>query len=255
MIRMNDHRQLREVFHLLFLGRLLRVSDPALYALKGGVNLRWFFKSPRYSEDMDLDVRAGAAGTLAKNVYKILEDKSFSRSLASFGIDELLLNDPAKAKQTETTRRFRVRLVTSGGDALPTKIEFSRREAKDKPVMGTIDPEIARLYRQLAFACPHYSATVAVRQKIAALAHRRQVQARDVFDLNLLWLGGHLDQDAIAGAKVADRELARSNLSTLDFDDYASQVVEYLETEQVEQFGSEVAWAEMSARLLDLLAP
>ena len=66
--------QIREIFHFFFLHQLTRISDPKLYVLKGGVNLRFYFKSPRYSEDMDLDVVAGGVGTLKKNGYKILED-------------------------------------------------------------------------------------------------------------------------------------------------------------------------------------
>ena len=62
--------QKREVFHFLFLEELLKISDPRLYVLKGGVNLRFFFKSPRYSLDMDLDVLAGNVATLKKNGYK-----------------------------------------------------------------------------------------------------------------------------------------------------------------------------------------
>src|SRR5437868_3541319 len=120
--------QRREIFHLLFLEELLRISDPKLYVLKGGVNLRFFFKSPRYSEDMDLDVLAGNVVTLKKNGYKILESGPFKRSLRTYGVTDLELNDPAKAKQTETTQRFRLRLVTEAGERLPTKVEFSRRQ-------------------------------------------------------------------------------------------------------------------------------
>jgi len=108
--------QLREIFHFCFLERLLKISDPKLYVLKGGVNLRFFFHSPRYSEDMDLDVLAGNVSTLKKNGYKILENLAFKRNLRTYGIDDIKVNDPAKAKQTETTQRFRVRLVTLLGD-------------------------------------------------------------------------------------------------------------------------------------------
>lgn len=69
--------QLREAFHFCFLHRLLQISDIDLYVLKGGVNLRFFFGSPRYSEDMDLDVVAGSVATLKKNGYKILGDAAF----------------------------------------------------------------------------------------------------------------------------------------------------------------------------------
>ena len=71
--------QIREVFHFYFLDRLLRLSDPGLYILKGGVNLRFFFMSPRYSEDMNIDVLAGGAAT-----EKRLQDPERSRFPARF---------------------------------------------------------------------------------------------------------------------------------------------------------------------------
>src|SRR5262249_15938973 len=146
---MYSDRQKRELFHFLFLERLLKVSDPKLYVVKGGVNLRFFFHSPRYSEDMDIDVLGGAVHTLKKNGYKILEDPAFQRSLRAFGIDSIRLNDPSRAKQTETVQRFRARLVTSAGEELPTKIEFSRRgKGAFAQSVDRIDPEIARSYQR-----------------------------------------------------------------------------------------------------------
>ena len=47
-----------ELFHLVFIDLLGRKVDKKHYALKGGCNLRFFFKSFRYSEDMDVDVSA-----------------------------------------------------------------------------------------------------------------------------------------------------------------------------------------------------
>ena len=70
---MEAERQAIEVFHLLFLRHLGTRVDKALYVLKGGCNLRFFFKSIRYSEDMDLDVHTIAPATLAGNVHRILE--------------------------------------------------------------------------------------------------------------------------------------------------------------------------------------
>jgi predicted nucleotidyltransferase component of viral defense system len=45
-----------ELFHLLFLRQIEGKLDKKLYALKGGCNLRFFFKSIRYSEDIDFDI-------------------------------------------------------------------------------------------------------------------------------------------------------------------------------------------------------
>jgi len=102
-MQINDN-QLREVFHLLFLERLLKIADPCIFVLKGGVNLRFFLGSPRYSEDMDIDVLAGSVSTLKKNGYKILTDDSFKRTLRTYGITDLITGDVDKAKHTSTTR-------------------------------------------------------------------------------------------------------------------------------------------------------
>ena len=142
-----DSRQHREVFHFLFLERLLKISDPRLYVLKGGVNLRFYFNSPRYSEDMDLDVLGGSVTTLNKNGYRILKDPAFIRSLSTFGITEVIVNDPGKAKQTQTTQRFRARIITRAGESLPIKVEFSRRGPDDGFLTENINPEVARPYR------------------------------------------------------------------------------------------------------------
>jgi predicted nucleotidyltransferase component of viral defense system len=45
-----------EFFHIAFLAVLGTRLDSARYVLKGGANLRYFFGSQRYSEDIDLDL-------------------------------------------------------------------------------------------------------------------------------------------------------------------------------------------------------
>lgn len=45
----------REAFHVLLLGELSNRLSEGTFVLKGGVNLRLYFGSPRYSEDIDLD--------------------------------------------------------------------------------------------------------------------------------------------------------------------------------------------------------
>jgi hypothetical protein len=39
------HRQYVELFHLLFMSQLVRKLDKRFYALKGGSNMRFFFRS------------------------------------------------------------------------------------------------------------------------------------------------------------------------------------------------------------------
>lgn len=238
--------QIREVFHFCFLDRLLKLSDPGLYILKGGVNLRFFFGSPRYSEDMDIDVLAGSVHTPKKNGYKILNDGAFQRSLRSFDIADLEVNDPAKAKQTETTQRFRCVLITPAGHRLPTKVEFSRRkESGDgESESALIDAEIARTYRKLSYRCPHYTGGAAVVQKLRALAGRPVTQARDVFDLAILFRGGHSPPAGGDYAKAIDC------LMGLTWEDYEGQVVEFLDKESRAEYGDKQAWENLQNQVL-----
>lgn len=248
-----DHR---EAFHLFFLQKLFTVSDPALYALKGGVNLRFFFHSPRYSEDMDLDVFAGSVSTLKKNGYKVLEDKAFRRALQVFGIRDLEINDPAKAKQTSTTQRFRLRLVTEAGIVLPTKVEFSRRDAAtEEVVIDTISGEIARQYGRLAFSCRHYSGNAAFLQKIRALAGRDTPQCRDVFDLYILKLAGYGSKDLIS-KKITHETITKAVeiIHQLEFQDFQGQVVEFLEEHEKTRLGTDAAWDLMRWEVLEVLS-
>lgn len=247
------HRQQREIFHFLFLERLLKIADPRLFVLKGGVNLRFFFASPRYSEDMDLDVLAGSVATLKKNGYRILEDPAFARSLAKYEVDELIVNDPSKAKQTQTTQRFRAQLVNMAGESYPTKVEFSRRGSVETFSSDPIDPSIARQYQRLAYECQHYPGAAAATQKIRALANRPERQVRDVFDLYVLWLGGHALPEALGGLPVEERERAESSLLSFEYRDYEGQVLEFLEPEARSDFEGDSRWNEICERVLNLL--
>ena len=248
--------QLREVFHLCFLHRLLKISDTNLYVLKGGVNLRFFFGSPRYSEDMDLDVTAGSVATLKKNGYKILADGAFQRSLRVFDIDAIDVNDPAKAKHTETTQRFGCALIRGSGVRLPTKVEFSRRadDPGDAAPNELIDAAIAQPYRKLAFRCRHYKGSAAVVQKIRALADRAVTQARDVFDLGILIRGGHLGQAIVEGAlENVPVQQAIDRLTALRWEDYDGQVVEYLDEDSREEFGDRDGWRSLQTFVFESL--
>src|SRR5260370_35305457 len=87
-----------EQFHLLFLAQLGTRLDKKLYALKGGCNLRFFWRNVRYSDDIDFDVHIIAKQTLQKNVNQILNPPGFRRILSSLRTDIPSISD---SKQTE----------------------------------------------------------------------------------------------------------------------------------------------------------
>lgn len=252
---MRIDRKLREIFHFCFLERLLKLSDPALYILKGGVNLRFFLHSPRYSEDMDIDVVAGSVETLKKNSYKILNDPSFQRLLLTYGIRSIEPNNPGKAKQTDTTQRFKVGLITMPGERLPTKVEFSRRQKKDNAILERLDTEIARQYNRLAYRCYHYTGEAMVLQKMRALLGRTVTQARDLFDLHLLHTAGYTQKCSFRDFFLKkDIQSVRERISGITVDDYRGQVLEFLDEKIVGQYETSENFIDMQNDLLALLS-
>ncbi|MCY3839103.1 MAG: nucleotidyl transferase AbiEii/AbiGii toxin family protein [Gammaproteobacteria bacterium] len=247
------HRQQREAFHLVFLERFSKQTDSSLFVLKGGLNLRFFFNSPRYSEDMDFDVLGGSVETLRRNGYRILNDRAFIRSLAAFGITDLLVNDPQSAKHTQTTQRFRARLVTTAGEIWPTKVEFSRRASAGEHLVEPVSPQVVRPYQRLALPCRHYGARSAVLQKIKALADRAEPQIRDAFDIYVLWLGGHCRNDVGESIEPTSRDRALENLLALDYADYEGQVLDYLEADARRRFQGADVWGDINETVLGLI--
>ena len=135
--------QLREIFHLEFLRWLGKEVSPSHYALKGGVNLRFFYNSFRYSEDMDLNARLIRVDVLQDKVMQILKSASFQNNLQPFGIDKIIPPDIAKAKQTKTTQRFYdiVSMVSQKIDALIARKIIQPRDVFDLYILSAqIEP-------------------------------------------------------------------------------------------------------------------
>jgi predicted nucleotidyltransferase component of viral defense system len=238
-----------EKFHLLFLAQLGSRIDKRLYALKGGSNLRFFWKSIRYSEDIDFDVHTIARETLRKNVNQILSAPGFSRILRSSKIELGQLSEP---KQTDTTQRWKVHARVDGSPAdLPTKIEFSRRKFDKGVIFEPVDPEIARIHDLRPILASHYGLEAAFAQKIDALAGRAQTQARDIFDLALLAeRGGAALKVQEDNKKLA---VACEKAMSVSFDQFKSQVVAYLPPEYQAHYGTREVWDSLQENVVKSL--
>lgn len=219
--------QLRELFHLEVLRRLAQKLKPGQYALKGGVNMRFFFGSPRYSEDMDLDAQAVAGHILRDAVMAIVTSPSLQEMLASYGVKSIIAPDIGKAKQTETTQRFKIHLTTPSGEDLFTKIEFSRRGIKKGVKVETVRAEILRTLRLPPLMCPHYGAEAAMLQKIEALAGRAATQARDIFDFYLLTTQARLSKELVDKEKTDICAKAIRNIYSVEYDQFRDTVIPY----------------------------
>jgi hypothetical protein len=157
-------------------------------------------------------------------------------------------------KQTETTQRWEFGLLVPGlRQPVPTKLEFSRRGLEAGSVFEIVSPEIILLYELPLLMANHYPAPVVWRQKIGAIVSPTTSQARDIFDLHLLLESGlKPDKSLLADSKPALAQ-AKENILAMDFGQFKSQVVSYLESDLQHHYGSEKTWDAMRWRLIEAL--
>jgi hypothetical protein len=245
--------QIREIFHLEFLRWLGRKLEADRYVLKGGVHLRLFFKSIRYSEDMDIDIKGVRVDRIKNTVMDILKARGFLDSMSSFGVEGIISPDLSKAKQTTTTQRFKIHLLTAAGEDLFTKIEFSRRDLKGTSTVEPVLGEILRAYKMAPLLVPHYDASSAVAQKITALAQRRVLQARDIFDLFVLSTQWEGSKPGNIEASQAILRTAHDNIFLVDFARFHDTVVAYLTAEDQKTYSTPAVWDEIKLKTAHFL--
>ena len=239
-----------ERFHLLFLVQFSRRADKGAFVVKGGCNLRFFHRSIRHSEYMDLDVGEVELQVLRDKVREVIASRPFSQILEASGIR---INHVTEAKQTGTTQRWKLGLLTEGRDTpIPTKIEFSHCGLDEGVEFGSIDPEVARVHHLPPLMVSHYGAAAAFRQKVGALAGRRETQARDVFDLHhLIAINAGADVIREFSRKITER--ASANALTVDFATFKSQVLAYLHPDEQEHYDSTSVWESIVMEVVKVL--
>ena len=243
-------KQYIEIFHLLFIRHLEERLDKNLYALKGGCNLRFFFKSIRYSEDIDFDVRKIAKETLRQKVNKGFDSIAFQKNLKSKEIEILHISE---AKQTETTQRWKISLKAAGiSMPLPTKIEFSRRGMNENFVFEPVDKELIRTYQLYPVLTNHYILEAAFNQKVDALINRTETQARDIFDLKLL-LDCGVKSACLNETLRKNIEIAITNTTSIGFQEFKGHVVAYLLSEYQGYYNDSKVWAEIQREVASIL--
>jgi len=248
--------QMIECFHLVFLQVFLAGGQRRdRCVLKGGANLRYFFDSVRYSNDIDLDFTGSGNWGLEQAVDRVLHGAPLERSLRSTGV-VIEPGSISKPKQTDTTRRWRLGLVRSNsvfGRVVRTKIEFSHRDdGSGDCVLEAVPSPVVKAYGISAPLIMHYQLVPAIEQKIAALAQRSETKARDVFDLDLLFRRGARAQltssvNPIWSTQAIERALA---LSDADFD---TQVKPFLEPEIAAIYEGTGSWSRLRDSVVEHL--
>lgn len=244
-------RKTVEQFHLLFLNQLGQKLDKRLYALKGGCNLRFYFNSIRYSEDIDLDVQTIALQTLQNKVNQILNADSFQKILAA---REIILRNYSELKQTETTQRWKLELgLPNSSLMMNTRIEFSRRDQIEQAIFEPVQTEIIQTYHLMPILASHYPALFAYQQKVRALVFRKQTQARDVFDLYILLTRKDLNLISASAELKSLYNQAQTQAMNITFADFKGQVLAYLPFEYQQQYDDPKIWDMIVLKICEAL--
>jgi len=251
---MNTHHyynglQIREIFHIEFLRVFARKLKPNFYALKGGVNMRLYFKGVRYSEDMDMDVNTVNIVMLRDIVTKIATSTSFINELKPFGIESIRPPDMTKAKQTGTTQRFKIHIITHSNEDLFTKIEFSRRQNPGNFVTESVPDRVLRPYRVAPLIISHYDINAAVIQKINALALRKVVQARDIFDIYTLSTQYSVEDDGAIAVDSKTAETSCENVLSVGFNQFRDTVLSYLSDDDRSIYDNPDIWDKIKLKV------
>jgi hypothetical protein len=117
-------------------------------------------------------------------------------------------------------------------------------------VFESLDALLMREYQITPFLASHYPPEAAFRQKLNALIHRSQTQARDVFDL------AHLLRSGVStrGMELPPRwPEAQQNALSVSFAVFKSQVLAFLSPEHQAQYDDPWVWDELVLQVVEAL--
>jgi hypothetical protein len=132
--------------------------------------------------------------------------------------------------------------LTKAGEDLFTKIEFSRRGFKGTALVESVADTILYDYKIPPLWAPHYDLRSTVCQKIGALSSRAAVQARDIFDLQILIPRLGDDRSAVLGIGQDTLRDARNRVFDVGFDQFRDTVLAYLAPEDQGRFDDTGVW-------------
>ena len=246
--------EIAEGFHLLFLQALATRANPAAWALKGGGNLRFFYASERFSEDIDLDTFDIEPWAFQERVDQTLASDLLKRTLGTLG-SRIEYVDPKERSETKSKWVLGLRHL-SETEPVYTQIEVSHREypyrefAKVESVAEAAVVRYAAALRRPTVG--HYLPRAAVAQKIDALWGRDVRQPRDVFDLDLLF---RIAPDGLSRGEVDEAGLraATTRLFEIGYDEYRAKVLSFIEPDALPLYEPMEVWEGMQMTVAERL--
>ena len=243
-----------EGFHLAFLQALATRANLAAWALKGGGNLRLFYASERFSEDLDLDTFDIEPWAFQDRIDQALASSLLTRTLGILGSRIEYAN---RKERSDTRSKWVIGLRHPAETQLVyTQIEVSHREypyrgfVKVEPVSQVVVAPYASALRRPTFG--HYLPRAAIAQKVDALGERDVRQPRDVFDLDLLF---RVAPGAVSPGDVEEHRLRTgiARIFEIGYDEYRAKVLSFIEPDALPLYEPIEAWEGMQVAVAERL--
>lgn len=248
-----DAHQTIESFHLALLTALADRASARSFVLKGGANLRFFYTSVRYFEDIDLDVPSMQPWKYTQLLERAISSDLLGRLVQLLGTT---IEERYRRDHTDTDERWLFSLSRPElADPIRTSLEVSYQDypyalgswAMEQPP-ATVTAAYGPALRPPLIN--HYLTAAAISQKIRALAGRAETQPRDVFDLDHLFRGW---QERPTDLDPTEIQQALARIWEISYEQYSSKVLTFIEPVLAETYGDRHAWEEMQLHVAEEL--
>ena len=230
----------REYLQARILGALQRAGAMTSLAFHGGTCLRFLFRLPRYSEDLDFALEGDRAGyRLRVWLQAIRDDLAAEQYQVDLRVREQRTVHSAFVRFRGTLHE--IGLSPHEAEVLAVKIEVDTRP----PAGATTDATVVRRHETLRLF--HHDRPSLLAGKLHALLQRPYTKGRDLYDLiwylsdaewpppNLTLLNTALDQTGWRGGELTShtwRSVLAARLDALDWERAASDLRPFLERQE-----------------------
>jgi len=243
----NNDLELREFFLLVFLRHLSQRFAGKKWAVRGASCMRFFHRSPRIPEEIELDAEPRMnPASIKEAVETVLENKVFATVISTKGIKSIKVSPAAK---NAAAISWKVIINTVNGRHITTGIEVGFR--KKAPAFSTGAPALTILERHAfqPFSAQFYGADEMAAQSISALVGAKRNASRYLFDLDRLFNSARVKPEMAAKlAVVKDIKPALGRVGTFTYSDFR-KVLPFLDGDLLRLYTDPRTFGEIKSRV------
>ena len=232
---------------MVFLRHLSQRFAGKKWAVRGASCMRFFHRSPRIPEEMEIDVEPRMnPATITESVQTVLENKVFATVLATKGIKSIKVSP---AKKSAASIFWKVIINTDNGRHITTGVEIGLK--KKAPSYSTGAPALTVLERHAfqPFSAQFYGADEMAAQSITSLVEAKRNASRYLFDLDRLFNSARVKPELAAKLAIAkDIRPASGRVGTFSYADF-KKVLPFLDGDLLRLYTDPRTFGEMKSRV------